>query len=142
MHVKSSVTTQIYGRNKKLRHKHQHDKRSSFKVIELQQNLDFPQLILIEQLHTRKILDSRIVSWFKPTASRCCPLWTFTLGLPLKVSKTRLLGRDFHTLVRLLCIVVSLIVRPVTTQAHRKTNIALFELSLSGFPSRFLKRVY
>ena len=36
----------------------------------------------------------------KPTASRYCPLWAFPFGLPLKVFKTCLLGRDFHTLLR------------------------------------------
>ena len=34
------------------------------------------------------------------TVSRYCPLWIFPFGLPLKVFKTRLLGRGFHTLVK------------------------------------------
>ena len=36
----------------------------------------------------------------KPTASKYCPLWAFPFGLPLKVSKTHLLGRGLHTLIK------------------------------------------
>ena len=36
----------------------------------------------------------------KPTISRYCPLSAFSFGLSLKVFKTRLLGRDFHTLIK------------------------------------------
>ena len=36
----------------------------------------------------------------KPTASRYCPLWAFPFGLPFKIFKTHLLGRDFHTLIK------------------------------------------
>ena len=36
----------------------------------------------------------------KPTASRYCPLWVFSFELPLKVFKTCLLERDFHTLIK------------------------------------------
>ena len=36
----------------------------------------------------------------KPTASRYYPLWAFPFGLSLKVFKTRLLGRGFHTLIK------------------------------------------
>ena len=32
--------------------------------------------------------------------SRCCPLWTFPFELSLKVFKMRLLGRNFHTLIK------------------------------------------
>ena len=35
----------------------------------------------------------------KPTTSRDCPLWAFPFGLPLKVFKTRLLERSFHTFI-------------------------------------------
>ena len=34
------------------------------------------------------------------TASRYCPLWVFPIELPLKVFKTRLLERGFHTLIK------------------------------------------
>ena len=36
----------------------------------------------------------------KPTSSRYCPLWAFPFGLTLKVFKTCLLGRGFHTLIK------------------------------------------
>ena len=36
----------------------------------------------------------------EPTASRYCPLLAFPFELPLKVFKTRLLGRGFHTLIK------------------------------------------
>ena len=36
----------------------------------------------------------------KLTASRYCPLWGFPFGLPLKVFKTRLLERSFHTVIK------------------------------------------
>ena len=36
----------------------------------------------------------------KPAASRYCPLWAFSFGLPLKVFKMGLLGRSFHTLIK------------------------------------------
>ena len=35
-----------------------------------------------------------------PTASRYCSLWAFPFRVPLKVFKTRLLGRGFHTLIK------------------------------------------
>ena len=38
--------------------------------------------------------------WSKSTASRYCPLLVFSSGLPLKVFKTRLLRRGFHTLIK------------------------------------------
>ena len=36
----------------------------------------------------------------RPTASRYFPLWAFPFRLPLKVFKTRLLERGFHTLLK------------------------------------------
>ena len=36
----------------------------------------------------------------KPTTNGYCPLWTFSFRLPLKVFKTYLLGRGFHTLIK------------------------------------------
>ena len=35
--------------------------------------------------------------------SRYCLLWAFLIELPLKVLKTLLLGRGFHTLIRMFC---------------------------------------
>ena len=49
--------------------------------------------ILLCVLHT-------LIVTAKPTASRYCPLWTFTFGLPFKVLKTHRLGRSFFTLIR------------------------------------------
>ena len=34
------------------------------------------------------------------TASSYCPLWVFPFGLLLKVFKTRLMGKGFHTLIK------------------------------------------
>ena len=36
----------------------------------------------------------------RPSASRYCPLWALSFELPLKVLKTHLLGRGFHTLIK------------------------------------------
>ena len=52
------------------------------------------------------LLEHRSVSTLIPfvtaqsTASRYCPLWTFLFGLSLKIFKTRLLKRGFHTLIK------------------------------------------
>ena len=39
----------------------------------------------------------------KSTASRYCPLWAFPSEFVLKVFETRLLGRSFHTLIKMFC---------------------------------------
>ena len=113
-------------------------------------------------------------------ASRYCLLWVFLFEIPLKIFKTRLLGRCFHTLVKnasfsfltdlgshnLLLSGSSVLastppwVHPLrglaSSLAHRPmsgfdticnssspplTDIVLFRLTLSNFPSKFLKHV-
>ena len=93
-----------------------------------------------------------------PPLSGYCLLWNFLYGLPLKVFKTRMLGRDFLTLIRNLfsnqCGISqsTSLGAPASSLAHRPVSgshticnslsppladVVLFGLSLSGYPSRF-----
>ena len=43
---------------------------------------------------------TRSIGTMKPTANWYCSLWAFFFELPLKVSKTHLLGWSFHTFIK------------------------------------------
>ena len=73
------------------------------------------------------------------TISQSTPLlglWAFPFELPLKVFKTHLLGRDFHTLIKNV-----LLPSPTNVGSHNPPSFGAFGLSVSNFPSRFLKQV-
>ena len=63
----------------------------------------------------------------KATTSRYCPLWTFSFGLPLKVFKTRLLGRGFHILIKN-------VLFPSTTDVGSHNPLPLGPSVLAGTP--------
>ena len=67
------------------------------------------------------LLTHRPVSkYLKLTPSRCCPLWAFPFGLPLKVFKTHLVGRGFHTPIKHV-----LFFSPIDVESHRNKTFLI-----------------
>ena len=60
---------------------------------------------------------------YASTAKRYCSLWAFPFGILLKVFKTHLLGRGFHTLLKNVWL-------PSPTNVELSRNLSFLDLSI------------